>query len=420
MVTFTGKSTIWANYSFLIAIFLDGITLSLVFPLLNELLVDPKTSLLPSEYSHYQRELTYSIVLFAYMLCWAWGNALISSLSDIIGRKPTLLISMAGKIAGFTMLLVSVQLGSVALLVVSRVVDGLTNGVQPEAEAVGIDLSPGRGLRPTYIGYLLLPVALGDTVGSYLLAHIRDFTWLGSDVIARPIYVGLAISVVAFALIAIQFKETFVPSHRRAIDFFYPIRILHEALQHKELRLLGGIFLVTVVGWSLYFNYLESFATSDLGFTSHQLNVLLIMPGLGFVIAWTGLVRLFTHFLSAAKSFILLKAATAIFLLLSLMTGDPQLVFGLVFLAAACNSTAYVAVLGIFSNAVDDQNSGWAMGIAGALHFAAFGLSALVATPLLKSSFTVLFGTAAGILLFSALMMGVYERRLSENRVRHR
>jgi uncharacterized membrane protein (DUF106 family) len=45
------KPSIRENYSFLVAIFLDGITLSLMFPLLNDLLVDKTTMLLPADYS---------------------------------------------------------------------------------------------------------------------------------------------------------------------------------------------------------------------------------------------------------------------------------------------------------------------------------------------------------------------------------
>jgi len=50
------------------------------------------------------------------------------------------------------------------------------------------------------------------------------------------------------------------------------------------------------------------------------------------------------------------------------------------------------------------------MGIAGALHFAAFGLAESVAAPLLKYSFTVRFLTSAAILFLSIVLMFLYKR----------
>jgi MFS family permease len=398
------------NYSFLFAVLLDGITLSLIFPLLNDLLIAKETSILSSDYTSYDRELVYSLVLFVYMSCWAWGNALVSSLSDIYGRKPALIFSMLGKIAGFTLLLISVLYGSVSLLILSRIIDGLTNGIQPEAEAVGIDLSPSKGLRPAYIGYLLLPVALGDTVGSFVLAYVKDFSWLGADVRLRPIHFGLGISIVALVLIIVQFKETFTRAEKRKVDLLYPLKIFGEALHQPEIRVLGGIFLLSVIGWSLFFNYLDSFAMARFHFAQHRLDLLMAMPGLAFVLAWTFFVRLFNKLTTPATVFMIAKVIAAVLIVLTSLTGSQNVLFGLVFLAALFNSTAYASILALFANATQAEKQGWVMGIAGALHFLAFGLSGLLASALLKFSFDVLFSVSAMIIALSVSLMFVYKR----------
>jgi DHA1 family tetracycline resistance protein-like MFS transporter len=74
--------------------------------------------------------------LFGFFSGPIWG-----SLSDRYGRKPMLLISQAGTLAGFLMLAFS---NSLAMLYASRIVDGIFGGNFPIAKAVIGDVVPPK------------------------------------------------------------------------------------------------------------------------------------------------------------------------------------------------------------------------------------------------------------------------------------
>jgi DHA1 family tetracycline resistance protein-like MFS transporter len=74
--------------------------------------------------------------LFGFFSGPIWG-----SLSDRYGRKPMLLISQAGTLAGFLMLAFS---NSLTMLYVSRIVDGIFGGNFPIAKAIIGDMVPSK------------------------------------------------------------------------------------------------------------------------------------------------------------------------------------------------------------------------------------------------------------------------------------
>ena len=72
--------------------------------------------------------------LFSFFSGPIWG-----SLSDTHGRKPMLLISQLGTLAGFLMLAFS---NSMAMMFASRIIDGIFGGNYPIAKAIIGDVVP--------------------------------------------------------------------------------------------------------------------------------------------------------------------------------------------------------------------------------------------------------------------------------------
>ncbi|WP_185967354.1 MFS transporter [Legionella israelensis] len=406
------KNNIFFNhFAFLFAIFVDGITISIVFPILDILLINERTTILSHQSTVYFREIVYSFVIFIYTVSWAWGNAFMSALSDKIGRKPTLLFAMMGRMVGFILTILCIVLSSLSLLILGRIIEGLTNGVQPEAEAVGCDLSPTRQLKPTYIGYMLLPVAIGDLVGGTLTEYVNQFSWLGEDISARSLYFGLLMSGIAFILVAFFSKETFAPSSRsRPIGFFYPVQIFIEAIREKIVLILGAIFIISVIGWGCFYNYLATFAAGQYHFSESQTGLLMTTMSIGFFLGWGFLVRFFHTLWKSMDVFILTETGGAIVILLIILIPNSWLLWFFVPLAALFIVIGYTAMLGLFANAVSSKKQGWVMGIAGAIHFLAFALSGLVATLFIRISITAIFYAAVVLISLSVGMMIFFKR----------
>lgn len=128
-----------------------------------------------------------------------WGR-----LSDRIGRKPVLLISLFGTAAGS--LLTGIA-GSLALLFLGRVVDGASGASVSVAQAAAADLAAPRD-RAKLMGLLGAAFGVGFVVGPALGGLAA---WVGGPHLPFFIAAGLAL---VNALVAIKRLPETSPAHR--------------------------------------------------------------------------------------------------------------------------------------------------------------------------------------------------------------
>ncbi|MGI9400572.1 MAG: MFS transporter, partial [Rhizobiaceae bacterium] len=96
-----------AKISLLFVVFIDIIGQGLVFPIINTLIMEPTSGFLPASASDATRHLNYGLVIGIFFLSWFIGAPYISKLSDVIGRKPAILICLFGALAGYAITIVS-------------------------------------------------------------------------------------------------------------------------------------------------------------------------------------------------------------------------------------------------------------------------------------------------------------------------
>ena len=89
-----------AKFALMFIVFVDMIGQGLVFPIINALIMEPSSSLLPNTASDATRHFNYGLVIGVFFLMWFLGAPYISKLSDVIGRKNAILICLAGALAG--------------------------------------------------------------------------------------------------------------------------------------------------------------------------------------------------------------------------------------------------------------------------------------------------------------------------------
>src|SRR3990167_2722255 len=124
-----------------LVLFIDSMGLGLIFPILNELLIDPSNHFVAANTSTDMRNLLYGGLIGIYMLCWFFGAAFLGDLSDQIGRKKALMICLIGAFLSYLLSAFSIPLNSIALLLIARIVAGITAGSQSIAQAAIIDIS---------------------------------------------------------------------------------------------------------------------------------------------------------------------------------------------------------------------------------------------------------------------------------------
>lgn len=237
-----------------LVVFVDLLGFSLILPLL------------PYYAEAYgANELTVGLLTASYAAAQLIGAPLLGRLSDQHGRRPILLVSIAGTAFGFLLLGVAEALGRsigvaffganlvaingliLGLLFTSRILDGLTGGNISVAQAYISDVTPpeDRGRAFGLIGAAFgLGFIIGPVIGG-LLAERFGY--------AAPAFVAMTIATVNLIAVYLYLPESLTPEARAEMTSrprpAFNLNSLITALQRPRvgpLFLWHGVFDVSV------------------------------------------------------------------------------------------------------------------------------------------------------------------------------
>lgn len=150
--------------------------------------------------------LEIGLVAAAFPLSQLIGVPVMGALSDRFGRKPLLLISQITTCISFIMLGMA---DSLALIVLSRVIDGLFGANIATAQAALSDITTPE-TRAQGLGLTGAAFGLGFILGPVISLLALEFT----DNLAIPAFIAAAYSFVSILLTIFAFKETLPPEKR--------------------------------------------------------------------------------------------------------------------------------------------------------------------------------------------------------------
>ena len=214
----------------LITTFLTGLGFTIISPVVPFIVA-------PFANAHDQALIVTSLMAI-YALCTFFAAPDLGSLSDRFGRKPILLISLAGSALGY---LIFGLAGSLWMLFLGRIIDGLTGGNIVTLFAYFADITDEEN-RTKVFGWTAAAVGVGTisgpTVGG-LLAHF------GNSV---PFYFGALISIANLLYGAFVMNESLPETHRTrnfSLKQLNPFTQLFQLLRMKNLNrlLFAGILL---------------------------------------------------------------------------------------------------------------------------------------------------------------------------------
>lgn len=147
----------------LVVIFIDSIGYTIVVPVLAAALIDEPAQLL-SHASVALRYLTYGVAIGIYELAMLYAAPILGEISDSFGRKRILILSMAGVLVSFLLVGAALSFNMVALLIIARMIGGLTAGGQSVAQAAAVDASTDQE-RARALNLCLFASSLGFIAG---------------------------------------------------------------------------------------------------------------------------------------------------------------------------------------------------------------------------------------------------------------
>lgn len=227
----------------LAAVMLDAVGIGLIFPILPALL---------REVGHVSDIATLLGVLLAlYSACQFLFAPILGVLSDRFGRRPVLLVSLAGAAIDYMVMAFAPELW---LLVIGRAIAGITSANMAVATAYITDITPEED-RAKRFGLFHAMFGIGFIIGPVLGGILGD-VWVRAPFIAAAL---LNAANFALALFVLPESRKGQPGAKFTLDTLNPFKPLRWALTFKALIPLMAIFVIlnfvgTVYGttWAIY------------------------------------------------------------------------------------------------------------------------------------------------------------------------
>lgn len=398
-------SSLGTLLSLSLVVTLDALVMGIVFPLMGGLFLDPRYSIVPDGTSMHMRDFLYSLAMGIFFLCVIVGAPFLGDLSDRIGRRKVLLLTVF--MAGISCLLsaMAISLKFVTLLVLARAAAGLMSGNQPLAMAAMIDISTPY-TKARNISLITMASAVGFAVGPLIGGVFSDATLFKFSNYSTPFLIAAALAFLNAAGLMFTFKETFVPpTEVKKLDWKKGIYLLIEGFRHQTLKRWIWISFLEQLGWGIFFQstslvliQFHHYTTGRVGFFMFYLSILFIIS-LSLIVPYSVKKYKLTDLINA--SLILLSVS----MLLNIIFIKSTLAFWIILIPFVIGQAIlFTTITTGMSNAVDKNAQGWVMGIAAAVGSFAWGIASFVSGGIIALSLYLPFITAL-ILFLAALAL---------------
>jgi MFS family permease len=313
--------------------------------------------IIPIIYSYSQRfgltDFQNGLLFATFSICQFVATPIIGRLSDKYGRRPLLLVSLAGTALSFFM---AAWAPSALILFLSRALDGITAGNIPVVSAVISDTTEPKD-RARGFGIIGASFGFGFVFGPAISALTVGF---GASV---PFIIAGTISLVAVLITALILPETnkHMGEVRKGKLFDFP-KLFH-ALTDPNVGTTLILSLVYSLAFGMFIFAFQPFATKVLGLTLNQISLTFMVFGIVGLITQVFILGRVVHRLGEKKT---LNVATFLmivaFLGMSLTRTLPAFIAASIFYALA-NSFVNPLIQTVLSKETDEKSQGTIQGL---------------------------------------------------------
>ncbi|MHB2148239.1 MFS transporter [Calditrichota bacterium LG25] len=206
----------------------------------------------------------YSLMQFIFSPIWG-------RLSDRIGRRPILLMSLAG--SAITHVIFALG-GNLTVLFVARILTGIFAATVPTAMAYISDITPPED-RAKGMGIVGAAFGLGFILGPALGGIVSGFA--GHRV---PLLMAAGFSMTAFTFAYLKLKETVDTKNPVVRDYQrFNLKNLYRALHHPNLGILFLIFFIVSTSFANFETIFALYLERAFGYKAHHAGYFFAMIG---------------------------------------------------------------------------------------------------------------------------------------------
>ncbi len=369
----------------LLVAFIDWMGIGLVYPMFSSMLFSRETTLLPLATSDTMRGLVLGLMLAAMPIAQFFSAPLMGALSDQRGRKPILNITLAAGIVGYILATFGVSLESIALLIIARVVVGISAGNGAVVTAAIADLSTPEEKAKNF-GLFNMACGVGFTLGPFIGGQLTLGKTSFLPPFALPFIFAAGVTAANLFLVYFYFRETHKQPKKAEFRLNQGWSNLKKAMHMPQLRQVFFCVFFFGFGWSFFYEFIPVTWIGLYGFGASMIGLFYAYGAAVYALSCGLLIRPLVTRFSPERILFSALVAMSLYMLLQLLRFPSAVLWlylaPLNFLGALIYPTATTIVS---SNAGEDMQ-GEALGIFQSVISAAFALSPLVSGSLLGIS----------------------------------
>jgi MFS transporter, DHA1 family, tetracycline resistance protein len=255
----------------LLVIFLDVIGVSMLFPVLPQLIYKV---FLPAGYTFKGSLITLAWLTGVFALMQFFATPILGQLSDRYGRKRLLAISLLGTSIGYSLFAIAIITKNIPLLFFSRMLDGVTGGNISVARAVIADVSHPEH-RTRNFGLIGAVFGMGFVTGPYVGARLAtpDASFFGLFntphwfSASTPFWFTTGLALLAAGLVMAILPETHRHiNNKLKLTWNKSLHNIRQAAANPALRVIFGAEFMFWGGFTFFTTFFQIVLIEKLGF----------------------------------------------------------------------------------------------------------------------------------------------------------
>ncbi|KPD14065.1 TCR/Tet family MFS transporter [Phaeobacter sp. 11ANDIMAR09] len=349
----------------LATVMIDAMGIGLIMPIMPNLLLEVQGGSLADA------AIWGGILSTAFAVMQFLFSPVLGSLSDALGRRPVLLISLLVMTLDY---LVMALAGSLWLLLVGRIVGGITAATHATAGAYIADISKPAEKAANF-GLLGAAFGAGFVLGPLLGGVLGE---LGTR---APFYAAAILAGLNFTLGWFVMRETVTDETRRAFDWrrANPLGAFRAMARIPGITGLLWVYFLYSVAIYVYPAIWAYFTAEQFGWQPRMIGISLAVYGICMAVVQGGLLRYLVRWIGERRTVLWGQIFDfgAFGILAVISSGSLAL---LLIPISALGAVVQPALQGLMSRAVADNQQGELQGVMTAVHALAMVISPLMMT----------------------------------------
>lgn len=347
----------------------------MIFPVIPSIFTDPHSpAFMMAGYSLGAQYFYAGLVAALFGIMQFFAAPLLGELSDAYGRKRLLTIGVAILAAAQLMFGFAVSIGSLALLLFSRVVAGLAGANFSIAQASIADVSKPED-RAKNFGLIGAAFGIGFILGPLLGGWISE----SSGVVSAPFWVAGFIGLINVVFISLFLPETRKERTKHHFELLKGVRNIKEAFDDKDARPVYLSSFFYNAGFSFFTTFVGVLLVEKFHFSEGDIGTFFAVIGVWVAITQLVILRfLATRYKERTLVYWALPVL-GISILAYPFVPTVMLLYSTVPVIAIANGLIFANIASLISKSVSSEKQGAALGINGSLMALAGGIAPLLA-----------------------------------------